>query len=360
MRIAFIILLIIHCLIHLIGFSKAFHLLEIKTVSTISRSLGILWLTATITLLIAILLYIFKYEFWWVFGFVALIFSQISICTEWTDTRYGTIVNVIILAAISLGFLNWNFENKYKQDVKENLETHSAAIEILKESDVKHLPEPIQRYIRFSGSIGKPKVKNFKACFKGAIRKNEESEWMPFTSEQYNFIAEPTRLFFMKAIMKTLPVAGYHQYMKGSAKMDIKLFSAFTVQYSDGDTMNEAETVTFFNDMCCMAPATLIDERINWIETKGDTVRAAFSNHGIYIQAQLIFSDNGELISFISNDRYDSNAGKKLPWATPLKNYININGRLLPSYAETIYTYPGKDLCYGKFDVISVEYNVKN
>jgi hypothetical protein len=29
-----------------------------------------------------------------------------------------------------------------------------------------------------------------------------------------------------------------------------------------GDMMFKAETVTFFNDMCFLAPATLIDKRI--------------------------------------------------------------------------------------------------
>ncbi len=31
-------------------------------------------------------------------------------------------------------------------------------------------------------------------------RKNEQSEWMPFTSEQCNFMCVPTRLFFLKAV----------------------------------------------------------------------------------------------------------------------------------------------------------------
>jgi hypothetical protein len=226
--------------------------------------------------------------------------------------------------------------------------------------DIEHLPEPVKKYIRYTGSIDKPKVNNFKIEFTGKIRKNERSEWMPFTSEQYNFMEIPIRLFFMKAVMKGLPVAGYHHYKNGDASMDIRLLSLLKVQYQDGDQMDKAETVTFFNDMCCMAPATLIDKRISWQEMGENVVKATFTNNGITISADLFFNEVGELINFISYDRYNADAGKILPWATPLRNYKELNGYKLAGYAETIYTYPDRDLCYGTFEVSSIIYNCKD
>lgn len=104
------------------------------------------------------------------------------------------------------------------------------------------------------------------------------------------------------------------------------LFSLFKVQYQDGAEMDMAETVTFFNDMCCMGPATLIDKRINWLEIDNNEVKASFTNNNITIYAWLYFNDIGELENFNSNDRYDYNAGKKVPWSTPLKDYEEVNG----------------------------------
>ena len=85
--------------------------------------------------------------------------------------------------------------------------------------------------------------------------------------------------------------------------------------------MDKAETVTFFNDMCCMAPATLIDKRIVWQDKGNNVVEATFTNNGISVSANLYFNETGELVNFISNDRYNVDAGKKLPWSTPLSNY---------------------------------------
>src|SRR5690606_8752857 len=100
-----------------------------------------------------------------------------------------------------------------------------------------------KKYLRYTGAVGKSKVKNFKVEFSGEIRKNEQSEWMPFTSVQYNFLDAASRRFFMKATMKGLPVAGFHNFENGKAFMDIRLLSLFRVQYQEGAEMNIAETV---------------------------------------------------------------------------------------------------------------------
>jgi hypothetical protein len=124
--------------------------------------------------------------------------------------------------------------------------------------------------------------------------------------------------------------------------------------------MGIAETVTFFNDMCCMAPATLIDHRIRWLESDNKKVKAEFSSNGITITADLYFNERGELINFISEDRYamdKNNTMKKTRWSTPLKDYKEINGHLLAGYAEAIYSYPAGDLVYGTFHLKNITYN---
>ena len=302
-----------------------------------------------------------KYNYWWFFGFIALVISQILIVFFWQDAKFGTIANGIILIAAIIGFGTWSYHNKYQNDVKTSLQ-HPAYIQnsLLTEIDIQTLPDPVKKYLRYTGSIGKPKVNNFKIEFTGKIRKDEQSEWMPFTCEQYNFMETPTRLFFMKATMKGLPIGGYHCFKNGVAYMDIRLFSLFKVQYLDGDEMDLSETVTFFNDMCCMAPPTLIDKRIQWLEVVRNKVKASFTNNNITVSAWLYFNDKGELVNFISNDRYAGNTGKQFPWATPLKDYQEINGYKLAGNAEVIYSYPDKDLVYGTFKLIGREYNCKD
>lgn len=362
MKYIFSTLIILHGVIHLMGFLKAFNLAQIEQlVVGISKFSGILWLITFIMFMISGIAYLIKVEWWYVFAFIAVILSTFLIISVWQDAKFGIIANVIILSIAIFGYGTSSFHNKYEKDVRTSLKQTALVQEsILTEADIEHLPESVKKYIRNSGSIGKPKVNNFRLEFTGKIRKDEKSEWMPFTVVQYSFISEASRYFFMKAKMKKLPVVGYHCYKNGEATMDIRLFSLFKVQYQTGKEMNISETVTFFNDMCCMAPASLIDKRIKWIETEGNAIKASFTSNDITIYAWLYFNDKGELTNFISDGRYayDEKTGmQRLPWSTPLKNYKEIDGIYMYSSAEAIYKYPEKDFCYGTFNLTHVDYN---
>ncbi|MFN8252025.1 MAG: DUF6544 family protein [Ferruginibacter sp.] len=359
---AFIIL--IHGCIHCMGFAKAFGYGNITALTKyISKAAGSFWLLAAFLFITAAILLLLKKEHWFYWALPAAIISQALIISEWKDAKFGTIVNILVLAAIITGFAAKHFSNRYKKDVTAYLKNsgmfHPA---LLSEDDIKTLPEPVKKYIRYTQSIGQPKIKNFRVEFTGGIRKKGQQDFMPFQSDQYNFTGAATRLFFMNAKMMRLPVAGYHCYKNGQAFMDIRLLSLFRVQYQSGNEMNMAETVTFFNDMCCMAPATLMDERIQWLGTKEDSVTAAFTVNNITIRATLVFGKEGQLVNFISNDRFaqmDDGSMQRLTWSTPLKDYKEINGYRLPGYAAAVYTYPDGDFTYGTFSLQHIMYNIQ-
>ena len=364
LRYIFILIVFIHGMIHLMGFAKALSDGAVKQIAkAVSIPVGILWLLTALLFFICTWQLVVKKEWWWISGLVAVICSQVLVFTNWHDAKYGTIANLLILSLVTIGYFTWSFSNSFKKEVEAALmKTTSMPDTILTEKDIQDIPEVVKKYIRYTGSVGKPKVVNFKVNFKGQIRKDEHADWMPFTSIQYNFPASSTRLFFIRATMKKLPVAGFHCFKNGIAFMDIRLLSLIKVQYQSGIEMGIAETVTFFNDMCCMAPATLIDKRIKWLESDSTKAKASFTNNQVTITAWLYFDDSGALINFISDDRLaflENQTMKKIQWSTPLKNYKTINGYKLGGTAETIYSYPEKDLTYGQFTLMHIGYNCK-
>lgn len=363
MKIVFYLVLIFHAIFHLLGFFKAFNIAKLNEItSKISEFNGILWLLTSVSLIVTVALMLFEIDLWPVIAFSSVVLSQILIITTWKDSKYGTIINVLLLLIAIFGFAGINFKKNFKRDVQNTLTKEAPAkVSVLTLKDISALPDKVQEYVIYSGSIDRPKVLNFNLTFNGQIRKNNEAPWMPFVSEQYNFISSSSRLFFMDAEMKNLPVAGYHRFENGNAFMDIRLLSLFKVQYEEGKEMGIAETVTFFNDMCCMAPATLIDKRIEWLGQNGDSVFAKFTNNSISIKATLVFNAAHQLINFISEDRYTRTGDgtmKQIRWSTPLKNYRSYHGYNLPGFAETIYSYPSVDVLYGTFELKTIEYNV--
>jgi hypothetical protein len=196
-----------------------------------------------------------------------------------------------------------------------------------------------------------------KIVFDGEMREKGK-DFFKFNSVQYNFFEDPARLFFMKAKMYGTTVPGYHCYQNATATMQIKLLGLFNVVNVKGSEMNKAETVTLFNDMCLMAPASLIDKNIEWTPVDHLSAKATFTNGLNKIAAILYFNEQGQLINFTSDDRYAIGDMKQYRFSTPVKEYVQINGRNIWKYGETVWHYPDGEFVYGKFILKSIEYNV--
>jgi hypothetical protein len=362
LKIIFITITLLHGLIHFMGFAKAFSYGNITQLTKeISKPMGFLWFITGFLFIICITMQVLKKDNWVYFGFVAVVLSQVLIFSNWHDARFGTVANVLILVFCIYGYFQIKFKNEYKNEVKIAMVDSQKMPHILTESELAPLPDLVRKYIRYTGCVGKATVNNFKIKFTGKIRDHAKPVWMELNTVQYNFIKTPTRLFYLDATMKGLPVAGFHCFKNGIAFMDIRLLSIFKVEYQSGAVMNVSETVTFFNDICCMAPGALVDERIKWLEVEGNKVKASFTNNGITISAWLYFNEKGELVNFVSEDR--SPLGKNgeslnLKWSTPLRDYKEINGYKLASYAETIYSYPEGDFTYATFTLKDIGYNL--
>ena len=164
----------------------------------------------------------------------------------------------------------------------------------------------------------------------------------------------------MKMRMFGLLLQGLHLYKNEEAVMKIKVASLFQVVDAKGEKMNQGETVTVFNDICLMAPAALIDANISWQTIDSLTVKGSFTNGANKITATLYFNETGELVNFISNDRFlspDGKTYKSYPWSTPARDYKDFDGRKVPGYGEAIWLMPEGEYCYGKFNLQMVEYN---
>jgi hypothetical protein len=269
---------------------------------------------------------------------------------------------VLILAVAIIVFLIYrsgDIKRTYTAGAMEGLK-RSTASPILTQDDIEHLPAPVQKYLTYAGVIGKEKVQNVRITFDGAMRPDPDKGWAKINAVQYSFFDQPTRLFFMKMRMFGVPIVGLHAYTKAQASMLIKALGLIKVVDSRGPEMRISDTTTMFNDMCLMAPATLIDNRIRWETIDPVTVKATFEIYDTKISATLYFNEKGELINFISDDRYMikmDNTSRKGRWSTPVKDYKDYNGIKLGSYGEATWLWPEGDYCYGKFNVKNVEYN---
>jgi hypothetical protein len=346
------------------GFAKAFHFAEISQLKQpISKISGMLWLFTSGVFISVLLLFLLKQNYWWMIAVAAILLSQILIVQNWGDAKFGTIPNIIILLPVIIAFtsaLPSSFANTYRAEVQQRIGPIDN-LSIMSETEIKHLPETIQKYLRYAGVMGKPKVNNFRLVFSGEMKQKMGAKWMDILSEQYNFYDEYARFFYIKSSLYGIPFDGLHKYFGNKATMKIKVASLLEVVNAKGKEMDKSDTVTLFNDMCVFAPATLIDNNIQWEQVDPLTAQATFSNTNISISATLYFNEEGALINFISNDRYYTENGEKYinyKWSTPISGYKDFKGRKIPSYGEAIWHTPEGEFAYARFYVKEIEYNL--
>lgn len=363
MKIMVALFILFHGLIHFLGFIKSLNAAAISQLKqTISLPAGILWLICGLLFIISAILIYLNHLSWWIAGLTAVLISQVIILYSWSDAKYGTIANVLIFIIVVAGAGMWKFQRSFQKDYETALAGSTIRHDkILPDSGIASLPLPVQRYLRYTGVLNKPEISNVRITMTGKMREKGK-DWFPVSSEQYNFFETPTRLFYMTGIFSKIPVPGYHAYKNGIASMQVRLFGLIPVVNLSNRELNQAETVTMFNDMCLLAPASLIDERVQWVESDSLSATARFSCNGITVSARLIFNQEGQLINFISDDRY-ALSGKtmnKLRFSTPVSKYKDFGGYRLPGVGSAIWHYPDGEFEYARFNILSVEYNVAN
>jgi hypothetical protein len=103
MKTAFIIFMVMHGLIHLLGFIKAFELAEVKELKMpITRSSGIIWLITFILFMVTAALYLSGSGLYIGFGVTGVTLSQALIWRDWEDAKYGSLPNLIFGVALFL------------------------------------------------------------------------------------------------------------------------------------------------------------------------------------------------------------------------------------------------------------------
>lgn len=250
----------------------------------------------------------------------------------------------------------------YERDVRNAL-AGVASRALVTEADIAPLPAPVQSYLRVTGVVGRPRVHNFRVLMHGRIRNAANARWMPLAAEQHNFVDEPARFFYLTASMFRIPVHGYHRYVGSSATMKVNAAGFIPVVDVSGPEMNQGETVTMFNDMCVMAPATLVSPAIAWEPVDKATARATFTNAGQQIRAELLFNGAGELVNFWSDDRYQTSSDGKsvtrVRWSTPLGAYRSFGDARLAGGGEARWHEADGDYAYIELRFDRVEYNLR-
>lgn len=359
--------LAVHAVIHLMGFAKAFGYADLPQLSQpISTTWGIVWLTAAVLLAASAAAWAGGQRLFWAIGAVALLASQAAVVSSWHDAKAGTLVNLILALIVAHAWLTEG-PRSFRAAFEQERATAGAAARatpagpVVADADLAALPPAVRRYLRLSGVVGAPRVREYRLTFRGRIRGGPDSAWMPFTAEQYSTTSPPRRLFLMRARMFGLPVEAFHRLADGHATMRVTLLGTFPLVDAYGEEMDRSESVTLFNDMCLLAPGTLLDPAIRWLESDAGSARAAFTHGAHTITATLLFDADGRLRDFVSDDRAaaapDGRSFTRMRFSTPIHTYRTEGHAQRIVRGDGVWHATGGPYAYGEFEVLEATMN---
>lgn len=269
----------------------------------------------------------------------------------------GILGLIIALVALSISVSKNAFNRKVSLEVHELLEKSKQGAEVVTEEDIKGLPEPVQRYLRYTNNVGRKKIKTVRLKQKGAFRTKEGGNWMPFEAEEY-FSTEPPA-FIWNATMRPLPflqVKGRDKYVDGKGNMYIKFLPVTQIADAAGPEMDQGAFMRYLNEMMWF-PTAYLSKYIVWEAIDNNSAKATMSYKGVTVSAVVYFNEKGELINFVA-DRYMDVGGKfKLEkWSTPIKEYRELNGIRIPAKGEGVWNLDTGDFSYIDLKVTDIEY----
>ena len=343
-------ILLLHGIIHLMGFAKAFNLADIADLQLpVSRFWGALWLVATLLFLASLVLYGLSDNRWWQLALIAVIVSQVLILAFWADAKYGTIANMIVLIGIGLAWGQSQFNNTLQAEYAVFLTQQPRQVEqVLREGEITDLPACVQRWMHRSGSINKPRIQSVHLRQEGRMRTDPDGRWMPFEAQQ--FIGTGAPGFIWAVEVKAAPLvhlSGRDHYIDGKGAMRIELLSLFPIVDAQGPEINQGAQLRWLSELL-WCPSAAVAPAITWDSLSTHTARATLEIEGLETSGVFTFNEQGDPLRFEAMRYFTQNEESSLEkWIINIdpEGFREFNGIRIPARSRVSW-----DLEKGTFE----------
>lgn len=271
----------------------------------------------------------------------------------------------IVLAVVLLiaGFFSIPYsplKSAFTADAEKLTQTYvTAQNTVITEDDIKDLPTPVQKYFRYCRFIGAPKMSAMKAEFRNvAFKQGKTGPNLMIDYTQYNFVARPQRLAFIKSSLFAVPFDGYDSFIEGKGGMKGVIAKLVTLFNEKGTDMDKASLATFLSE-CLLVPTAALQDYVIWEAVDETHAGATIQYYGIAVHGVFTFSDKGEMLDFKTNDRahYGTDGSiEYIPWSAVCSDYKEQNGFMVPTSLKAVWNYNDGDLVYFDSNNISVQY----
>jgi hypothetical protein len=221
-------------------------------------------------------------------------------------------------------------------------------------AELVNLPEPVQCYLRYTGILGKPRIKTVRLQQVGYFRLQPNQSWFPLTAEQYYTVNPPAFLWF--GMIKPWPlisISAIDQFMHGQGNLRVKLLSLIPLTDASGATVDQGELLRYLGEMVWF-PTAWLSHNIQWQLIDDHSAQATLTEHGLTVAVILHFNSENQIVKLTSDRYYDS---KLEQWTVLCTDYREINDLQIPMKAEVIWNLKAGDFSYFRGELVDIAYN---
>jgi len=367
-KIVFAGLVIVHGLIHLLGFVNQWNVKKINQFTgvtlfsvpeSLSKILGIAWLIAALLFVVTAIGFIADKNWWSILGIIAIIISQLLIIIYWKDAYAGTIANVIILVIAVVSFAMSNFNDKVNSEISELYsKPFKEEKTIVTKESIKELPPVVQKWMKRSGIIGKENINCVRLKQKAVMRSKPDAKWMDVEAEQYFRLDEPAFIYKINVdVMPMIKMTGRDKYVNGEGNMLIKISGLYTIGDSKGAEINQGTMIRFLSETFWF-PSFALSKYVSWKQIDGNTAMATMNFNGAGENVLITFTPEGD-VKKIEAERFGEFDGKfsKEKWVIVNTAYKEFEGIRISSESEVTWQLQSGDFTWLKLEITGLEYN---
>jgi hypothetical protein len=224
------------------------------------------------------------------------------------------------------------------------------------EADLVGLPEPVQRWLRWSNVVGTAYPATVRLRQAGEFRMGQDRGWMPFTAEEYYTTDPPGYVWTVTFRMAPLmTVSGRDRYADGQASILMRLLSLIPVANDHSPGLDQGAMLRFLNETMWF-PAGVLSPYIAWEPSDATSAVATMRHGGVSASATFVFDDQGRLTNMTA-ERFDNARKAILPWSTPISDYGQFASIRVPVQGAGVWQYEQGEFPYIRLRVTDLEYN---
>jgi hypothetical protein len=250
--------------------------------------------------------------------------------------RLGIVAGIALAAGIATQLWGYTAFRRLVQSDVETLLTGSSAGEagIVSEAMLDGLPEPVQRYLRYTGIVGKPFVRRVQLRQQGRMLLARGTPRIPLQAQQWYSVRPPGFVWYgMLHIGPIAIVRARDMYRTGVGHLLVKAASLVTVVDAKGEEMDQGEMVRYLSEMIWF-PSAFLEDNVSFEAVDAKSARVVLTHGGRTATGRFFFDAEGRVTEFMAL-RY---AGAKLEtWSVPITAYAQFDGLNLPVQGRAVW-----------------------